>query len=363
MARLRRSDLTGPGLRRRRCGAGFTYVDDTGGRVTDEVTLERIRGLVIPPAWEDVWICPWPNGHIQAVGTDAKGRRQYRYHDLWRQQRDRDKFDHVLQLARALPALRKTCELHLRSAGMAREKVLATAVQLLDVGFFRVGGEEYVEENGSYGLCTLLRRHVQTAGDELLFDYPAKSGQRRVQSVVAPDLAAVVAELKRRRSASGRLLAYRDGTRWRDVTPAEVNAYLRQNAGLDVTAKDFRTWNATVLASVALAVSWRAAAGTRAQDRAVRRAVCEVATYLGNTPTVCRTSYIDPRVIDLYRDGVTIRRALDRLGEEGYGVPGTRGAVERAVLQMLTRAHRREPALARRPASSADRQGAGRRAA
>lgn len=346
MARLRRSDPNGPGLHRRRRGKGFTYIDQNGHRVTDAATLARIRALVIPPAWEDVWICPWPMGHIQAVGIDAKGRRQYRYHEVWRAQRDEAKFDHVLEVAAVLPRLRAACGEHLALPGMPRERALAAAARLLDVGFFRVGGEEYVEENGSHGLCTLLRRHVAVRGEELLFDYPAKSGQRRVQSVVAPELLEVVDVLKRRRGGSRRLLAYKEGGRWRDLCAPEVNAYLRELSGLDLTAKDFRTWNATVLASVALAVSWRAGAGQRSQDRAVRRAVCEVAEYLGNTPAVCRSSYIDPRVLDLYRDGVTVRRALDRIGEAGYGIPATHGAVERAVLSMLTRSHAREAARA-----------------
>ena len=339
MLRLRRSDLEGPGLRRRRRGKGFSYHYDDGSPVRDLETLERIRALVIPPAWKDVWISPWPNGHIQAVGVDAKGRRQYRYHDVWRAQRDEAKFDHVLEVAAALPRLRERCSADLALDGMPRSRVLAAAARLLDVGFFRVGGEEYVEENGSHGLCTLLRRHVAVRGDELLFDFPAKSGRRRVQSVVAPELLDVVEALKRRGGGSRRLLAYKEGGRWHDLCAPEVNAYLRQVSGCAVTAKDFRTWNATVLASVALAVSWKAGAGRSSQDRAVRRAVCEVAEYLGNTPAVCRTSYIDPRVIDLYRDGVTVRRSLDRIGEAGYGTLATHGAVERAVLSMLTRAH------------------------
>jgi DNA topoisomerase IB len=336
--RLRRSDPNGPGLRRRRRGRGFSYHDEAGRRITDLATLERIRGLAIPPAWEEVWICPVANGHIQAVGVDAKGRRQYRYHDVWRAQRDEAKFDHVLEVAAVLPELRLTCSDYLSGPRMSREKVLAAATRLLDVGFFRVGGEEYVEENGSHGLCTLLRRHVAVDGDELVFDYPAKSGRRRVQSVVAPELLEVVDALKRRRGGSRRLLAYKEAGRWHDLGAPEVNVFLREVSGLDLTAKDFRTWNATVLAAVALAVSWRAGAGRHAKDRAVRRAVCEVAEYLGNTPAVCRSSYIDPRVVDLYRDGVTVRRALDHIGEAGYGTPATHGALERAVLSMLTRA-------------------------
>lgn len=352
MPRLRRSDPNGPGVRRRRRGKGFSYHYGDGSPVRDAATLERIRALVIPPAWEDVWISPWPHGHIQAVGVDAKGRRQYRYHDVWRAQRDEAKFDHVLEVAAVLPGVRERCGEHLTVDGMPREKVLAAAARLLDVGFFRVGGDEYVEENGSHGLCTILRRHVAVRGDEILFDYPAKSGQRRVQSVVAPDLLEVVETLKRRRGGSRRLLAYKEDGRWHDLCAPDVNAYLRELSGLDLTAKDFRTWNATVLAAVALAVSWKAGAGRSSLDRAVRRAVREVAEYLGNTPAVCRSSYIDPRVVDLYRDGVTVRRALDRIGEAGYGVPGTHGALERAVLAMLRRPERAAPSHVGRAAVS-----------
>jgi len=301
--------------------------------------LGRIAGLVIPPAWEDVWICPLPNGHIQATGTDARGRRQYRYHDTWRSQRDRHKFDHMLKVAAALPRVRRVCAAHLALDGLGADKVLAAAVRLLDIGFFRVGGAEYAEENGSYGLATLLREHARIAGDEVVFDYPAKSGRERIQSVADAEVRSVVAALKARRGGGAELLAYREAGRWVDVTSADINSYLRRVAGMDISAKDFRTWNATVLAAVGLAVSWQARVSARAQDRAIRRVVCEVAGYLGNTPTVCRTSYIDPRVIDLYRDGTTIRPALDRIGQGAEpGGLSVQGAVERAVLSMLRRA-------------------------
>ena len=232
-------------------------------------TLERIRELTIPPAWQDVWICPWPNGHIQAVGTDARGRKQYRYHDHWRELRDREKFDRMLEFGRALPRLRRVTNRHLRRPGPTRERVLAGAVRLLDRGFFRIGGENYAEENDTYGLATMQRRHVRLEpGNVIVFDYVAKGGQRRVQSVVDPQVYRLVSELKRRRGGTPDLLAYKDRGRWRDVVSSDVNAYIKDVAGEEFTAKDFRTWTATVLAAVGVAVSGaRSGIGDRPQAR------------------------------------------------------------------------------------------------
>jgi DNA topoisomerase-1 len=339
MPRLRRSDLDRPGFRRRRVGRGFAYTDTTGAGLTDEAALARIRALVIPPAWQDVWICPWPNGHIQAVGTDARGRRQYRYHDQWRLHQDREKFTRMLRFAKRLPDVRAVCISDMDQDGMPRTKVLACAVRLLDLGFFRIGGEVYAEDNGSYGLATMLKSHVSIHGDEIMFDYPAKSGVHRVQSVADPEVREVVETLRRRRGGGPELLAYRAGHRWIDVRSADINSYLRDAAAVDASAKDFRTWHATVLASVALAVSTGAPTSATGRRRAVRRAVCEVSSYLGNTPTVCRSSYIDPRVIDLYLDGRTIGPALTQLGA-GEG-PATHGAIEAAVIRLLEQPDRR----------------------
>jgi DNA topoisomerase-1 len=344
--RLRRVDCSGPGISRRRHGRGFTYLDQDGNRVEEEGVLERIRGLVIPPAWEDVWICPHPHGHIQAVGTDAAGRRQYVYHQAWRDRRDQEKFDEMTRFARALPALRRTVVRHLRGKNLSRERVLACAVRLLDRGFFRIGTEGYAEENETYGLATMERRHVRLGrGGLLAFDYPSKGGKRRVQSVVDPEVYAVVAALKRRRSGA-ELLAYRNGRAWVDVRSDDINDYIKRVTRDGFSAKDFRTWNATVLAAVALAVSGAAAASKSARSRAISRAVKEVAHYLGNTPAVARASYIDPRVFDRYRDGLTIGGALDELGEVELGEPATQGAVEEAVLDLLER-DLRSPALER----------------
>jgi DNA topoisomerase I len=337
VSRLRRADPCEPGIRRRGRGRGFEYVDDATGERVDEIeVLERIRELAIPPAWTDVWICPYPNGHIQAIGTDAAGRKQYRYHERWRQRRDQEKYDKMLDFARALPKLRRTATKHLRQDELTRERVLACAVRLLDRGFFRIGGEEYAEENDSYGLATMQKRHVRLGDDGLItFDYPAKNGKRRIQSLVDPEVYDVVAELKARRDGP-ELLAYRNDGSWLDVRSPDINEYIKAATGGDFTAKDFRTWSGTVLAAVALAVSGRAAASKTARKLAISRAVHEVAHYLGNTPAVCRASYIDPRVFDRYQAGVTIGGVIDELGDtEALEAPASQSTVEAAVLDLL----------------------------
>jgi DNA topoisomerase-1 len=322
-------------MSRRARGRGFEYLNVDGDRIEDAETLMRVRDLAIPPAWRDVWICPDPFGHIQAVGTDAAGRRQYLYHERWRARRDQEKFDEMLRFARALPGLRRAAASHLAQRGMTRERVLACAVRLLDRGFFRIGTEDYAEDNGTYGLATMQKRHVELGPNHLLvFDYVAKSGQRRVQSVVDPAVYEVVRRLKDRRGGA-ELLAYRNGRSWTDVRSDHINEYIKAVTGEGFSAKDFRTWHGTVLAAVALAVSGGAATSRTARTRAISRAVKEAAHYLGNTPAVCRASYIDPRVFDRYRDGVTIGGALDRLGDVELGEPATQGAIEEAVLDLL----------------------------
>lgn len=338
MPRLRRVDCAGPGIARVRRGRGFSYVWPDGRKVDDPQILDRIARLVIPPAWTDVWICPHPRGHIQAVGTDAAGRRQYRYHDDWRLQRDAEKHERVLAFARRLPRARERVEEHLQQRGLTRERVLAAAFRLLDLGFFRIGGESYAEANGTYGLATMRREHVTVTGELVVFDYVAKSGKHRVQSVVDDSVRKVVRALLRRDDQSEELLAYKDRDGWHDITSADINAYLRDVIGEEVSAKDFRTWHATVLTAVGLAVSTSAPSSPSARRRAVSRVVSEVAEYLGNTPAVCRSSYIDPRVIDLYDDGVTVAAALGRLGDgAAFGQPATHGKVEAAVLRLLRR--------------------------
>jgi DNA topoisomerase I len=333
--RLRRADCTGPGLRRRRQGGGFIYLDPEGERIDEPEVLHRIDELVIPPAWQDVWICPYPGGHIQATGIDQAGRKQYLYHPRWRERRDQQKFEDMIVFARALPALREKVEAELERGGRDRERVLACAVRLLDRGFFRVGGEDYAVSNNSYGLATMLKRHVRLRGDVLMFDYPAKHGKRRVQAVVDPLVAELIAELKKRSGGGPELLAYRDGRRWVDVRSEDINEYLKAATGEDISAKDFRTWGATVLAAVALAVSGEVAATETGRKRAITRAVKEVAHYLGNTPAVARASYIDPRVFERYREGRTIGAGLTFVGADGDST-AIQGPVEEAVLDLIT---------------------------
>jgi DNA topoisomerase I len=322
--RLRRSDTTEPGIRRRRRGRGWEYLNPDGTRVDDAEILGRINELVIPPAWQEVWISPYPGGHIQATGVDARGRKQYLYHPRWRARRDQEKFDDMLRFARALPAMRERVAADLAGPALSREQVLACAVRLLDRGFFRIGSEDYAVSNETYGLATMRKDHVRLLDEGvLLFDYPAKHGKRRVQSVVDHDVYAIVGRLKRRRGGLPELLAFREGRRWMDVRSPDINAYLKAATGLDVSAKDFRTWSATVLAARALAVSGVQQGTKTGRKRAVVRAVKEVAHYLGNTPAVARASYIDPRVFDRFSDGLTIEPDL---GPE---------AIEPAVIDLI----------------------------
>ncbi len=332
--RLRRSDPSGPGLARRRCGKGFMYLDEDGARITDAEVVARITALVIPPAWQDVWISPDPFGHIQATGSDQRGRRQYLYHPRWRERRDQQKFDDMVAFARALPALRSVVEHDIALGDMSREQVLACAARLLDRGFFRIGSEVYKVTNETYGLATMLKRHVTCSGEVIRFDYVAKESKRRVQAIIDPEVAAIVATLKRRRGGGEELLAYKRGGRWCDVRSPDINAYLKAATSLDISAKDFRTWGATVLAAIGLAVVEPSELSRTGRKRAIVRAVKEVAFYLGNTPAVARNSYIDPRVFDRFRDGQTIRRQLDLVGI----VPDAtaiQGPVEEAVLDLL----------------------------
>jgi DNA topoisomerase-1 len=343
VGRLRRSDCAAAGIARRRRGRGFEYRDPAGDRVDDPEVLERIAALAIPPAWQEVWICMDAHGHLQATGVDAAGRKQYLYHERWRAHRDRLKFDSMIAFGEMLPRLRRRLKRDLASPfgeasiseSLSRERVLACAVRLLDLGFFRIGSEDYAERNESYGLTTMLKRHVSIEGEEVLFDYTAKSGIRRVQAIADPGVLEVIAALKRRR-ASKQLLAYREDRHWSGIHAEDVNAYIKQVSGGDFTAKDFRTWNATVLAAVALAGTQEHAQSRAARQRTVNSAVKTVAAYLGNTPAVCRASYIDPRVIDRYRAASTIAPALERLPEgPDLANARTRARIEAAVLELL----------------------------
>jgi DNA topoisomerase IB len=344
VTRLRRADPSLPGLTRRRSGKGFVYLDGQGQRIVDPEVLDRIKALVIPPAWTEVWICPWPTGHLQAVGLDARGRRQYRYHDRWQARRAAEKFDRMVAFAQALPELRLRCIELLADDDLSRERVLACAVRLLDLGFFRIGGEEYVEQNGSYGLATLRKEHVTLVGrNAVTFDYPAKSGKRRVQTLVDEDVFAVIQSLKRRRTGGPELFAFRRRGQWVDVRSSDINDFVKELTGDTFTAKDFRTWAGTVLAAVAVGVA-EGARSQAARQRAISRAYQEVAHYLGNTPAVCRASYVDPRVVDRYRAGYTIGDALSRAEQDDAAARcAIHGAIEQAVLALLEDAP--EPAL------------------
>jgi DNA topoisomerase IB len=344
MTRLKRSDCTGSGLTRRRRGKGFEYLDEEARRISDADVLERIGELAIPPAWQDVWICPYPMGHIQATGVDAAGRKQYLYHQKWRERQDRKKFDAMVAFAQALPDMREQVERDLQGDGMTRQRVLAAAVRLLDRGFLRIGGESYAEDNDSYGLATMLKEHVTVdSNDAINFDFTGKSGIRHVRYVVDGPAAEIVRELKRRRGGGDELLAYRgDNGRWRDVKSPDIRAYVKETAGEEYTAKDFRTWAGTVLAAVTLAATDPERRRVKTQNkRMISLSVKQVAYFLGNTPAVARSSYIDPRVFDRFRDGFTIEPVLIDLAEEpDIGQPAIQGRVEEAVLDLINEPRR-----------------------
>jgi len=298
MPRLRRSDPTGFGYHRR----GTRLVDDDGRAVPAEVK-ERVADLVIPPAWTDVWIAPHANGHIQATGVDAAGRKQYIYHPDWRRQKDKTKFDRALSLAEALPAARRKVTRDLRgddSKGIA----LAVAFRMLDVGSLRVGSERYTEDNGSHGLSTLLCSHVSVSGDVVTLGFPGKSGKTWSSQIDDADLARELARLKRR-GPTARLLAYQDEGEWHPLAAADINDYVRQCTGGSFTAKDFRTLRGTAAAALSLAKHGPATTRT-AFKRALAQAMRDASVVLGNTPTIARKSYVDPRVVALFKQGVLV---------------------------------------------------------
>ncbi|HEY2715475.1 MAG TPA: DNA topoisomerase IB [Solirubrobacterales bacterium] len=330
--RLRRSDCTVQGIARLGAGRGFTYRDADGERIDDEETLARVRELAIPPAWKEVWICPDPLGHLQATGIDAAGRKQYLYHERWQQRRSERKFAAVREFAAALPKLRRAVSADLRRQGMPRERALACAVRLLDLGFFRVGGEVYAEENESFGLATVRREHVKVEANEVIFDFPAKSGRRRVQSIRDPAARRAIEVMRRRRSGPEDLLAWREGREWRDVRSDDVNEYIQAKIGEEFSAKDFRTWHGTVLAAVELAGEAEPASETAAK-RSVRAAVGRVSEALGNTPAVCRRSYIDPRVLERFREGETIS---PKASHGGRMSAKARSKIEREVRSLIS---------------------------
>ncbi len=265
----------------------------------------RIEHLAIPPAWTDVWIAPYPNGHVQATGVDSAGRRQYIYHPTWREQKDRIKYDRALALAESLPVARRQVTLHLREDGYTRNRILAAGFRMLDTGSLRVGSERYAQQHGSYGLTTLLCAYATTSGDVVHLAFPAKSGQEWDSEIVDADLAALVRSLKRR-GPNARLLSWKDerGT-WHPVDAEEINGYVKERTGGDFTAKDFRTLHGTLAAAVSLARHGTEAKKT-ARAKALAQAMRDAASVLGNTPTIAKTSYVDPRVVDHYKAGEVI---------------------------------------------------------
>ena len=308
---LRRSVVSGPGLRRVRRGRGFSYHDAHGHVLTDEATLARIRDLVIPPAWKNVWISQHPNGHIQAVGTDAAGRRQYLYHEKWQEERNEEKFDRVLEMSAALPDMRRRIAADLRRRGLERDRVLALALHLLDLGYFRAGGEQYADENNSFGIATLLCEHVALQREAVEFDYPAKSGVRRTLTIDDPEVVRSVRALLRRADRTDRLLACRNSSDWADIHADDLNARFKELVGEEYTVKDLRTWHGTVLAAVAF-VDADPPANKTVIKRVESAVMKEVAEELGNTPAVARGSYVDPRVVQGYEEGVTIAAGVRR---------------------------------------------------
>jgi DNA topoisomerase-1 len=312
-------------------GKGFTYLDEHGERLPED-DARRVRDLVIPPAWRDVWVTPYPNGHLQAVGTDDAGRRQYLYHPEWRTRRDAEKFERMLTFGRALAKARELVVTDLAREGMPLERACAAAVRLLDLGYFRIGNDVYADENGSFGLTTLERRHVRRRQDRLVFAFVGKSGVEHEIEIDDRVVIEAIDVMRRRRGDDLRLLSYKDGRAWRSVLPELVNAYLRESTGIEATAKDFRTWHATVLAAAALAETPEAGQTKASRKRAVAGAMKEVSSFLGNTPTLARSAYVDPRVIDAYEEGRTIasttRRTFDNSDER-------QAALERATLRLI----------------------------
>jgi DNA topoisomerase I len=330
--RLRKTSPDQPGWTRRRAGAGFVYLDEHGERLSVE-DAQRCRDLVIPPAWEDVWITPYENGHLQAVGTDEAGRRQYLYHPQWTESRSAQKYARMLDFARALGQARQTVLLDLCREGMPQERACAVAVRLLDLGYFRIGNDVYADEHGSFGLTTLERRHVRRLRDRLVFTFVGKSGVEHRIEIDDADVIEALEEMRRRRSnGDPSLLAFKAGRAWRSIDPEIVNDYVRGTTGLDATAKDFRTWHATVLAAAALAETEEPGDTKASRKRAVAGAMREVGEFLGNTPALARSAYVDPRVIEAYEQGRTIRGATRRR----YDDPDQRlAALERATLRLI----------------------------
>jgi DNA topoisomerase-1 len=322
-----------PGYRRRAKGKNFEYLDLEGRPIRDEQRLLRIKRLAVPPAWTDVWICPSANGHIQATGRDARGRKQYRYHERWREVRDENKFGRLAEFATALPSIRRRVAQDLELPGLPRQKVLATIVRLLEGTFIRIGNEEYARDNKSFGLTTLRNRHVKIKGAQVLFRFRGKSGRQHEVDVTDRRVAKVISKCQ---DLTGQdLFQYvEENGEVRDVTSQDVNEYLREIAGDDFTAKDFRTWGGTVLAAIARSKQEKFETTKQAKSN-IKTAICAVAELLGNTPAICRKCYIHPLIVEAYLHRT---RIVDLNGPKSLEPPNLRRA-ERAVLKFL---HSRE---------------------
>jgi DNA topoisomerase-1 len=328
-----------PGLSRRRTGRGFVYTDAAGQRMSDPAALKRIRSLAIPPAWTHVWICPDANGHIQAVGYDERGRKQYRYHPKFREVREEVKFEHMMVFAQSLPGIRRQVAAHMAAPGLGRSKVLATVVHLLETTMIRVGNKTYAKENKSYGLTTLLNRHVMVDGAELRFHFKGKSGKTWRLGIRDRRIARIVKTCQE--MPGQHLFQYVDDAGQRaTVTSTDVNAYLKEIGGADITAKDFRTWTGTVLAAMAL-IEFEAAENTARAKKNITQAIERVSGRLGNTPTICRKCYIHPEIIRAYLEGglsleipsdLDARDTLEALRPEETAVLAfLRSRIERAI--------------------------------
>jgi DNA topoisomerase-1 len=322
-----------PGIRRKRAGKGFTYARADGSKLTEPDVLRRIKSLAIPPAWTDVWICPFADGHIQATGRDAKGRKQYRYHPRFREVRESTKYEHVVAFADALPTIRAKVREHMSLRGLPREKVLATVVHLLQTTLIRVGNDDYAKQNNSYGLTTLKTRHAAVDGNEVRFRFTGKSGKQWSLRVRDRRIAKIIRACQE--LPGQELLQYLDEEgKPQDVTSSDVNAYLKEITGNDITAKDFRTWAGTVLAAMALNEVKTFDSAAQAK-RNLRTAIENVAARLGNTPTICRKCYVHPDVLTSYLDGklvLEIKKAVENeLRDELSGLQPE----EAAVLAML----------------------------
>ena len=338
-AGLHYSSDTQPGIRRVNKRGGFVYLNAQGRPLRDKAALERIRKLVIPPAWKDVWIAPTADGHIQATGRDARGRKQYRYHDHWREHQDENKYGHMMKFARTLPKIRRRVNRDLKRPRLDREKVLATIVRLLETTLIRVGNEEYARQNHSYGLTTMRNRHVKVRGAEIEFTFRGKSGKEHQIHVHDPRAAKV---LRTCQELPGQeLFGYRDeeGT-VHHIASNDVNSYLREIAGERYTAKDFRTWIGTVLAALAFREFEAVTSPTQAK-RNVGTVIQSVAKMLGNTPAICRKCYVHPEIINSYLEGATFDSISQRLGENLAESMHKLAPVEAAVLALLQERLRR----------------------